>query len=271
MARFVIAVVASKGGTGKTVLSANLAAAIAAQGRSVLAIDCDPQADLTGDLGVSPTEEGGTLADVLIATSEGREAPLSCRYDTPVDGVQLIPGGAPLDDLTTALAAAGSDGEDVLAASLTDDLLEGVDVVIVDTPPQAGPLPIGAMIAADLIVIPCSAQDSRAIGGLLGTVELLTRLRDGGRSHAKYAAVIVRVDQRRFRPRKASRYMVENLTGDDVPFDLPILGQVIEHASVHHSTIANVPVVVSNRDSRVASDYANVATAALAQLEAVAA
>ena len=80
----IIAIVAAKGGTGKTVLSANLAAAFAAAGRQVLAVDCDPQGDLTGDLGVTPTEEGGTLAHVLLAADSGQEAPLTALYPTKV-------------------------------------------------------------------------------------------------------------------------------------------------------------------------------------------
>lgn len=264
----IIAIVAAKGGTGKTVLAANLSAAFAAEGRKVLAIDCDPQGDLTADLGVTPTEEGGTLAHVLLAADSGQEAPLAARYDTSVDGVRLIPGGVLLDQLWPGLAAAGAEGEDALAAALTDELLEGADIVVLDTPPHLGPLTVGAMIAADLVVMPCSAQDNRAIGGLVAAVDVLNRLREGGRSTARQAGVILRVDSRRFRPRRVSRYMVEALT-EGVPFELPLLGQVSEHVSIHQSTVAEVPVVASNRDSRVGSEFAAVAAAALKQLEGI--
>lgn len=261
----IIAIVAAKGGTGKTVLAGNLAAAWAAQGKKVLAVDCDPQADLTGDLGVTPTDEGGTLAHVLLAVDSGEDPPLTARYPTAVDGVSLIPSGVALDQLSMGLAAAGADGEDALRAALSDELLQDADLVILDTPPHLGPLTVGAMIAADLVLMPCSAQDNRAIGGLVAAVDVLDSLRESGRSSAAKAAVILRVDPRRFRPRRVSRYMVEALTAN-VPFELPVLGQVIEHASVHQSTVAKMPVVASNRDSRVGNDFAELADAVLQQL-----
>ena len=99
-----IAVVAQKGGTGKTIVAGNLAASYAARGERVLAVDCDRQADLTFDRGALVGDL--TLADVLNLQSLGEPIPDAARVETAVDGLDVIAGGEPLDDIIGALYAA---------------------------------------------------------------------------------------------------------------------------------------------------------------------
>src|SRR3990167_965760 len=82
-----LAVLNQKGGVGKTTTTANLGAAAAALGRRVLAIDLDPQANLTAHLGVDPREPGRTIYDVL----RGACGVADAVRRTAVAGLSLLP------------------------------------------------------------------------------------------------------------------------------------------------------------------------------------
>ena len=161
----VIAVQNFKGGVGKSTVTTHLAHYFAVQGYRVLVVDCDSQATTTTLFGFNPhfniaREEtlypylsiDPTQADLLYAVKS-----------TPWPNVDLIPSNLELFDVEYELAAAGSDGQSVLAARFRKlkqglmDLARNYDVVILDPPPALGTISLAVMQAANALLVPLAA------------------------------------------------------------------------------------------------------------------
>lgn len=161
----IIAVQNFKGGVGKSTVTTHLAHYFAVQGYRVLVVDCDSQATTTTLFGFNPhfnisREEtlypylsiDPTQADLLYAVKR-----------TPWPNVDLIPSTLDLFDVEYELAAAGADGQSVLAARFRKlkqglgDLARDYDIVILDPPPALGTISLAVMQAANALLVPLAA------------------------------------------------------------------------------------------------------------------
>ena len=91
----ILAIVNVKGGVAKTTATANLAAALAALGRKVLAVDLDPQASLTAALGFNPDELPRSITDAL----DSRAVALSSILQWTREGFDLVPANDELNQI----------------------------------------------------------------------------------------------------------------------------------------------------------------------------
>lgn len=162
----VLAVGNGKGGTGKSSLVANVAGLAAAAGIRTLAIDLDPQGNLSPDLGL---EHSDGLA-LRRALEDG--SPLPITLDPARPGLGVVQSGARLADITTLIMARGYDAPP-LGALLHESLSavrEEWDLVIIDTPPGDRALVEAAFSVAEGVVI-VSKTDQRSFDGVAVTAE----------------------------------------------------------------------------------------------------
>lgn len=136
----------NKGGTGKTSTAAILAQAGAARGLRVLAIDLDPQANLSFALDAASREDIGSSYDLITGMD-----PANIIQMTSIS-LDVIPASRSLAALTTYKGSAHR-----LEKAL-DPLQSQYDLCVIDTPPLQGELQYNALQAADSLVIPLQAD-----------------------------------------------------------------------------------------------------------------
>ncbi|MEI6986483.1 MAG: ParA family protein [Rhodospirillaceae bacterium] len=145
----VIAIASQKGGVGKTATAVNLATALAAAGRPVLLVDCDPQGNASATLGYHDHENGdGGTRQLLVAGGAGQGG----VWQTSIPELSVAPAGPKLAAFEAELVGM-TDSQNRLVRAI-GDLPVPFDFVVIDCPPSLGLLTINALMAADRVVVP---------------------------------------------------------------------------------------------------------------------
>jgi chromosome partitioning protein len=200
----VIAVVNQKGGTGKTTTSANLTGALArglANGKKVLLVDMDPQADSTevflGREYALGAQQGPMVYEVLmeeaVAADVIREVVLEPKGEVPGGVLDILPAHLNLAGVEVELVPQ-FERERRLVSALAP-ILDRYHVVIIDCPPSLSLLTVNALMAATHVLVPINIGVF-VLGGtgiLMKTVEMVRRSNPG---LEVLGVVLTQVDQR---------------------------------------------------------------------------
>ena len=154
---------------GKTTTAVNLGVTLAQQGKKVLLIDADAQANLTMSLGYSrPDDLPNTLSTIMQDIIDDKSVDVSKSILHHDEGVDLLPSNIELSGLEVRLINAIS-RESVLKTCI-HEVKKNYDTVLIDCMPSLGMLTINALAAADSVVIPTQPHYLSAKG-----LELLLR------------------------------------------------------------------------------------------------
>jgi chromosome partitioning protein len=156
-----------KGGVGKTTTAANLGAALAEQGRSVLLVDFDAQANLSSSVGAD--RDGKGIYELL----SGDVSSGDVIQETSVPNLRIIPSGP---DLTGAnIELVNEERREFFLKEALQDVGDEYDYVLIDCPPSLGLLTLNGLVAADSVIIPLQTEYF-ALEGLTQLLQSIKRV-----------------------------------------------------------------------------------------------
>ena len=165
----IIAVANQKGGVGKTTTSINLAACLAEKGKKVLAVDMDPQGNLTSGLGVDKDSVEKSIYELIIGEVDIKEV----INKEVLENLDIIPTSI---DLSAAeIELIGVDDKEYILRNAIDQVKDQYDFVIIDCPPSLSMLTINAMTTADSVIVPiqCEYYALEGLSQLIHTIDLV--------------------------------------------------------------------------------------------------
>ncbi|MBI5103738.1 MAG: ParA family protein, partial [Solirubrobacterales bacterium] len=197
-----IAVLSQKGGTGKTTAVRHLADVFRRAGLEVLAVDLDPQGNLSDYLDVDPEAEP-TIRDVLVGQAKAKAA----VHDG--GGISVIPANLSLAEAEVALA--GKMGRELTLRRALKPLDDQFDVIFLDCPPNLGLLTVNALVAADHALLSAEAQYF-ALQGVEQALEVIELARDGLNPDLEWLGVVFTIaDMRTVHSREAQQSLKEHV------------------------------------------------------------
>jgi chromosome partitioning protein len=185
-----IAVLSQKGGTGKTTTVRTLADAYRRSGVRTLAVDLDPQGNLSDYFDVPPEAEP-TIADVLSGRARASEA----IHD------DLIPANLTLAEAELMLG--GKMGRELTLRRALANVPDEYELILIDCPPSLGLLTVNALVAADRALLTAEAQYF-ALQGVEQAMEVVELARDGLNAELAVLGVLLNLaDMRTIHSREA--------------------------------------------------------------------
>ncbi len=243
-----IAVLSQKGGTGKTTAVRTLTDALRRSGVRTLAVDLDPQGNLSDYFDLPPEVEP-TIADVLA----GRASTAEAIHD------DMIPANLSLAEAELMLG--GKMGRELTLRRAFTDVPEEYELVLIDCPPSLGLLTVNALVAADQALITAEAQYF-ALQGVEQAMEVVELARDGLNPQLTVLGVLLNLaDMRTVHSREALASLKERF-GEQV-FD------TVVRSSIAYAESAERATSILDHRPDLGADYLDVASEMLTRLPAL--
>src|SRR3954467_12943741 len=241
-----IAVLSLKGGTGKTTTVRTLADVLRRVGLDVLAIDLDPQGNLSDYFDV-PADASPSVADVLTGDAKVTDA----RYDGGI-----VPATLNLAEVERSLS--GKMGRELVLKKALKDARKQHDVILIDCPPALGLLTVNGLVAADWALISSEAQYF-ALQGVQGALDVIEQAKEYYNPDLEWLGVVLNIaDMRTVHSRTAFEQLKEHF-GEKV-FDTVI------RASIAYAESAERARSILDHRPDLGADYLSLADEVLQRI-----
>lgn len=167
----IIAIANQKGGVGKTTTATNLSACLAEKGKRVLAIDMDPQGNMSSALGIDKNNTENTIYELILEECSLEE----CRVEEVIENLSIIPSNVNLAGAEIELI--GLDNKEFILRKYVEEVRGQYDFVIIDCPPSLNTLTVNAMTTADTVLVPIQCEYF-ALEGLSQLIHTINLVRD---------------------------------------------------------------------------------------------
>ena len=241
-----VTILSQKGGTGKTTATRTLTDIFRRVGLSVLAVDLDPQGNLSDYFDI-PADATPTVADVLTGQAKAMDA----IHD------DVLPANLGLAE--SELVLGGKMGREMTLRRALREPGKHYDLILVDCPPSLGLLTVNALVAADRALITSEAEYF-SLQGVEQALEVVELAKDSLNPDLEWLGVVLNIaDMRTVHSREAHKQLQERF-GEKV-FDAVI------RRSVAYAESAERGVSIVDRRPDLAADYLDLAEEALDRLE----
>jgi len=230
---------------GKTTTAVNLAASLAAAERKVLAVDADPQGNLSDYFDTDPTAEP-TLGDVLQGQARAADA---------VHG-RVIPANLRLAEAELVLA--GKIGREVTLRNALRDLRRNRDLILIDCPPTLGLMTVNALVASTHAILSTEAQYF-SLQGMEQAVEVVNLAKDSLNPELELLGVCLNIVNMRTRHARQTLEALQERFGDK------LFRTVIRQSIAYAESAERAVPILDYRPDR-GSDYLSLAGEILRRL-----
>ncbi|MGH2970045.1 MAG: ParA family protein [Solirubrobacteraceae bacterium] len=229
-----ITVLSLKGGTGKTTTVRTLADVFRRLGLDVLAIDLDPQGNLSDYFDVAP-DASPTMADVLAGQAKAKAA--------AHDGV--IPATPILAEVERSMS--GKMGRELVLRKALKDVRKEHDLVLIDCPPALGLLTINGLVAADWALVSSEAQYF-ALQGVEGALEVVEQAKEFYNPDLEWLGVALNIADMRTVHSRAAYDQLKEHYGEKV-------FETVIRSSIAYAESAEKAVSILDHRPDLAADY----------------
>jgi chromosome partitioning protein len=213
----VTALINQKGGVGKSTTAANLSAGLALRGKKVLAVDCDPQGNLTTSLGIDEAEQDNlkvTLANVMVNSINDELQDPTAGIIHIDEGFDLMPANIELAGIEMILVTA-MNREKALRGWI-DRVKHNYDFVIIDCMPSLGMITINALAGADNVIIPVQSQYLSA-KGMTELVKTVNKVKNNINKKLSIQGILFTLVDRRTNLAKETIQEIHDAYGSTIP------------------------------------------------------
>ncbi len=185
----VISIANEKGGVAKTTTTLSLCGALVESGYRVLAIDLDPQANLSLSMGQENSKNNYSVVDIVLNSIPFSEA----IKPTDQEKMFLLPSNSQLG-LAERLFPSKVN-YNFLLKNLLDEQKDSYDYILIDCPPFLGSLTTNALMVSDLLILPTQAE-YYSVYALRNMMTLIRQIRTNGNPGLKYRLLLTMFDKR---------------------------------------------------------------------------